>query len=326
MMPSRSRAAGVLLAAATILLNVDGAALRAETYPSRTIEVVVPFPPGGTSDLSARFLAEKWKEFLGQPVVILNRPGAGSAVGAKLVAGAKPDGYTLLVASETSLLSVPNMQPDANYTHESFTYLFAYGKGAITLSARADAPWKSMPEFVAAAKAKPKTLNYASYGAGTMGHFVAELLWKEVGIDIGHIPYKSSPEATAALLGGHTDLSSTSIVAAVAKNKDVRILATSAEERTAYAPDIPTLRELGFKTALSYMNIIVGPKGMSDDVVRTLVDAHTKAYAKYKAEIDEALNRMEQTPISLAGPQVASIIAERNQWYRDLAPQMGVKR
>lgn len=305
---------------------LSGGQVGAQTYPSRTIEVVVPFPPGGTSDLSARFLAEKWKEFLGQSVVILNRPGAGSAIGAKFVAASKPDGYTLLIASETSLLSVPNMQPDANFTHESFTYLFAYGKGAITLAARADAPWKSLSEFVAAAKAKPKALNYASYGAGTMGHFVAELLWKEVGADIGHIPYRSSPEAISALLGSHTHLSSTSIVGAVAKNKDLRILGTSSEERTAYAPDIPTLRELGYKTALSYMNIIVGPKGMPDDVVRIFVDAHSKAYAKYKTEIDETLNRMEQTPIFLAGPEVAKIIAERDKWYRDLAPQMGVKR
>lgn len=298
----------------------------ADTFPSRPIEVIVPFPPGGTSDLSVRFLADKWKEFLGQPVVVLNKPGAASAVGAKLVAAAKPDGYTLLVASETSLLSVPNMQPDAGYTHESFTYLFAYGKGSIALSARADAPWKTLPEFIAAAKAKPKTLTYASYGTGTMGHFTAELLWKELGVEITHIPYKSSPEANAALLGGHTDLSSTSTIGAIAKNKDARILATSADERPAYAPDIPTLRDLGYKTALSYMNIIVGPKGMPSDVAQKIVDAHAKAYAKYKAEIDEGLTRMEQTPVNIPGAEVARIIAERNGWYRDLAPQMGMKK
>ena len=302
---------------------ITGSSAVAETFPSRPIEVIVPFPPGGTSDLSARFLADKWKDFLGQPVVIVNKPGAASALGAKFVASAKPDGYTLLVASETSLLSVPNMQPDAGYTHESFTYLFAYGKGTIAISARADAPWKSLAEFVAAAKAKPKTLSYASYGTGTMGHFTAELLWKELGIELNHIPYKSSPEANTALLGGHADLSSTSTVAAVAKNKDIRVLASSGEERTAYGPDLPTLKELGYKTALSYMNIIVGPKGMPEDVVRKIREAHAKAYAKYKVEIDEGLTRMEQTPISLEGDQVARIIAERNGWYRDLAPQMG---
>jgi tripartite-type tricarboxylate transporter receptor subunit TctC len=296
-----------------------------QDYPARQIEVVVPFPPGGTSDLSVRFLADKWKEFLGQPVIIINKPGAGSAVGAKFVANSKPDGYTLLIASETSLLSVPNMQPEAGYTKDSFTYLFAYSKGAVVFASRADAPWKTLPELVAAAKANPQLLTYSSYGTGTMGHFTAELLWKELGVSVRHIPYKSSPEANSAMLGGHTNLSVPSIIGSIEQNPDVKILAISAEARTPYAPQIPTLIELGYKTNLSYMNIVVGPKGMPTDVVQKLNEAHAKAYEKYKPEIDAGMAKLELSSILLPGAEVAAVIAQRDAWYRDLAPQLNAR-
>jgi len=295
----------------------------AEAFPSRPIEVVVPFPPGGTSDLTARFLADKWAEFLGQPVVIVNKPGAASAVGASYVANAKPDGYTLLVASETSLLSVPVMQPDVKYHYNDFTYLFAYGAGAIVFSTQASAPWKTLPEFLEAAKAKPGELTYASYGMGTMGNFAAELLWREAGVDVTHIPYKSSPDANAAMLGGHVNLAVSSRIGAFADNKDVNILVTSASETMPFAPDIPTMKDLGFETSLSYLNIIVGPAGMPDEVKQKLVDAHKQAYAKYKAEIDEGLLKLEQTPVLMEGDEVANLMAQREKWFVELAPQMG---
>ncbi|MEJ8571616.1 tripartite tricarboxylate transporter substrate binding protein [Microbaculum marinum] len=324
--PIRTRFLAMALGVAAAMPLLSPAQAVAEEFPTRPIEVIVPFPPGGTSDLTARFLADRWSEFLGQPVIVVNKPGAASAVGASFVANAKPDGYTLLVASETSLLSVPTMQPDAGYDRNDFTYLFAYGAGAIVFSTQADAAWKTLPEFIEAAKASPGEMTYASYGIGTMGNFAAELLWREAGVDVTHIPYKSSPEANSAMLGGHVDLSVSSRVGAFADNDDVNILVSSAGDTMPYAPDIPTMKDFGFETSLSYLNIIVGPAGIPDDVKKKLVDAHKQAYEKYKDEIDSGLLNLEQTPVLIEGDEVAELMAEREQWFKDLAPQMSAAK
>lgn len=298
------------------------AVAQAQEFPSKPIEIVVPFPPGGTSDLSIRFLADKWSEFLPQPVVILNKPGGASSVGASLVANSDPDGHTLLVASETSLLSVPHLQADITYDHNDFSYLFAYGKGTLVFSSLKSAPWSNLTEFVEAARAEPGARTYASYGIGTMGNFAAELLFQELDLKVTHVPFGSSPEASAAMLGGHVDMAATSLVGDLANNPDVNILAVSADEALPFAPDLKLIRDYGYQTSLSYMNIVVGPKGIPEDRVKVIVDAHRKAYEKYRDEIDQGLLRLEQTPIFIEGDEVHRIIAERDAWFAELTPRM----
>jgi tripartite-type tricarboxylate transporter receptor subunit TctC len=313
------------LTALPMLLVMTGpSAVWAQAYPARPVEIVVPFPPGGTSDQSVRFLADKWSEFLGQPVVVINKPGAGSALGAKLVAGAKPDGYTLFAGTDTPLITVRMTQKDAGYDLDSFTYLFGYGTGGLYFVVKNDARWKTIADFIAEAKRRPGELTYASYGVGVLTHFAAELLWQKSGVKLTYLPYKSSPEAISAMLGGHVDMAVTASTGGIAKGGAARILATAADERRAHAPDVPTLKEQGYPVVLDFISVIVGPRGMANEAVVKLVDAHRKAYAKYKKEIDDGLLKIELVPVAMEGSRAASSLREREKVFRELAPKMGL--
>lgn len=294
-------------------------------YPSRPIEVVVPFPPGGTSDLSVRFLADKWAEFLKQPVVVVNKPGAASALGAAFVANAKPDGYTLLLGSESPLIITRRLQPNIAYDLDSFTFLHAYGTGAVFFTVRPDSPWQTIHDFIAEAKKRPGELTYATHGVGSLSHFIAEVLWKEAGIKVTHVPFKSGPQANTAVLGGHVDIAVPPSYGALAAKGAIRVLATTGNERVPFAPTVPTLKEQGFKAQLNYYSILLGPKGLPDDVRSKIVDAHQKAYAKYAKEIDEGLIRLELAPIQLTGEQARALMDKSEAWTKAVAPELGLK-
>lgn len=297
---------------------------QAGDYPNRPIQIVVPFGPGGTSDLSVRFLAEKWQEFLGQPVVILNKPGAGSAVGARFVAESKPDGYTLLLGSDSPLVVVRIMNKNLGYDLDSFTYLFGYASGAVYFVDKSDSPMKSMADVIAAAKKEPGKMTYATHGVGSLSNFIAEALWKETGVKIAHVPFKASPEANAAVLGGHVNLAVPPSIGDLARNGNIRVLAVTSKTRVPYAPNVPTLNELGYKTNLVYYSLLVGPKGLPDEVKAKLISAQQKAYEKYGPEISATLNRLELVPAQLTGEQAKNEMREHDKWFRDLAGQMGL--
>ena len=294
-------------------------------YPTRAIEVVVPFPPGGTSDLSVRFLADKWAEFLKQPVVIVNKPGAASALGAAFVANAKPDGHTLLLGSESPLIITRRLQSNIEYDLDSFTFLHAYGTGAVFFTVRPDSQWKTIQDFIDEAKKRPGELTYATHGIGSLSHFIAEVLWKEAGVKVTHVPYKSGPQANTAVLGGHVDIAVPPSYGALAAKGAIRVLATTANERVPFAPTVPTLKEQGFKAQLNYYSILLGPKGLPEDVRNKLVDAHEKAYAKYRKEIDEGLIRLELAPIKLSGQQARGLMNDSEAWTKAVAPELGLK-
>lgn len=299
----------------------------AQAFPTRPVEVIVPYPPGGASDLSVRFLADKWAEFLGQPVVVVNKPGAGAALGAKLAASAKPDGYTLLAGTDSPLLTVRFTQKDAGYDLDSFTYLFAYGKGALYFITKKDSRWKSLQDFTAEAKRRPTELTYASYGVGALTHFAAEMLWKAAGVKLTYVPYKSSPEAITAMLGGHVDMAVTANRGSLGKDETTRVLAIASDQRRPDALDVPTLKELGYPVSLDFLSVIVAPKGLPQDIRARLIAAHQKAYTKYRTEIEQGLLRVaELIPVTMDGETALKNLREREKWFRELAPQMGLAR
>lgn len=296
----------------------------AQPYPNRPIEVVVPYPPGGNSDGSVRLFADRWSEFLGQPVVVVNRPGGGSSVGARFVANARPDGYTLLVGSESSFLTVRLTQPTAGYDLDSFTYLFGYGYGAAYFVLREDAPYRTVQDFIAAARQQPGTLTYASYGLGTFGQFAAELLWSRSGSQLTYVPFRSSPEANTALMGRHVNMSVPASTFGLGSGSGLRLAATTAPARLAFAPQVPTLRELGYEADLTYTIAIVGPAGLPPEVVQRLTEAHRLAYAKYREEIEHRLKALELVPVDIGGPALLRQLRERDALFRSLAPGMGL--
>lgn len=321
----RTAAACTFLFGFGALLGGSGPALAA-SYPTKPIQIVVPFPPGGNADMTVRFLSSKWSEFLGQPFVILNKPGAGSAIGAKFVADAQPDGYTLLAATDSAMVTVRIAQGDPGYDLDSFDPLFAYGRGVILFGVQENGPYKTFADFVAAAKAQPGKLTYASYGVGTVAHFVAELIWRKVGISLKYVPFRSSPEANAALLGGQVDMSVPAVMGGMKPGSGIRFIASTAPSRLVGAPYIPTLAEVGQPLELTFLLGLAAPKGIPEEVKTRLLDAHRKVMAKYKTEIEAQLPKLEVIPAEIDASGMLKHLKDRQAWYGELAPSMGLPK
>jgi tripartite-type tricarboxylate transporter receptor subunit TctC len=219
----------------------------AQSFPSRPIKLVVPFPPGGSTDVIARMMAQKLAEALKINVVVENKAGVGSILGTDAVAKAAPDGHTLVVSANPAIAPGPLMRSNMPYdAFRDFTHLALLGTFPNGFVVRADHPAKSMAEFVAMARARPGVLNYASAGLGSSGFLTGELLKQAAGIDMVHVPYKGSGPAITDLIGGQLDGMFESLVTATnyVRGGKLRLLSVSGEVRNKNFPDVPTLTEL----------------------------------------------------------------------------------
>ena len=215
-------------------------------YPTRPIKLVVPFPPGGSTDIVARLLGGKLTESLGQPVVIENRPGAGAALGTEAVAKAAPDGYTLLITALPSIVTAPLTNPNVRYDPlRDLTHIAMIGSFPNALVVRSDSPLQTVADLVGYAKANPGKLFYGSAGPGSAGHLTGELLRERAGIDIAHIPYKGAAPAFADLLAGQIGADFDGVLNALhqAQAGRIRVLAVSSAQRLPKHPDVPTIEE-----------------------------------------------------------------------------------
>jgi tripartite-type tricarboxylate transporter receptor subunit TctC len=300
-----------------------GAGSQAQTFPNRPIEIILPAASGGTTDTALRLMASRWQEFLGQPVVVVNVPGAGGAIGANRAARAKPDGYTLLSGFDSLLVALPFVQKSVEYNLDSFDYLGGYGLGALYFTVRSDSPYKSMPELIKGAKENAGRLNFGSYGIGVITHFAAERLWQLTDVKMTYLPYKSSPETIFALLGKQIDVAVTAGAGPAKGNPQARIIAVAGDQRRPDQPDVPTLKELGYPVSLDYIAAILAPKGLPPDVRKTLVSAFNKANEKYGDEFKRELeSKADLLYKNISGEQVKETWHDRQAWFRDLVPSM----
>lgn len=300
---------------------------QAQNFPNKPIELILPAAPGGTTDTAVRLMAGKWQEFLGQPVVVVNVPGAGGVIGANQVARAKPDGYTLMGGFDSLLVALPFVNKSVAYDLDSFTYLNGFGLGAIYFTARADSPYKSMADAIDAAKKGNGSLSYSSYGVGVITHFTAERLWDLTGVRLIYVPYKSSPESVAALLGGHVDFAVTAGTGGASRNPQARMLAVAGDQRRPDTPAVPTLKEQGYPVSLDFISAVLAPKGLPEDVRAKLVDAIQKANAKYGDLFREELpKKADLLFVNIPGDDVQKTWRERQAWFREIAPKMGLDK
>jgi tripartite-type tricarboxylate transporter receptor subunit TctC len=217
----------------------------AQNYPLQPIKLIQPFAPGAASEVALRIVAERLSVALKTTVLIENRPGAGSTLGADSVAKASPDGYTLLASYNSSIAPGPLMYSKIPYDPiKDFQHIALIGVYPQYLIVRADHPAKSIQDFLATVRTKPGTVNYASAGVGTSGFLVAELLKQTLSLQMTHIPYKGPAPAIADLLGGRLDMVLTASATELVKAGKVRVLAVSSEKRVPLYPDIPTLEEI----------------------------------------------------------------------------------
>ena len=260
-----------------ILLLALIAPAAAEEFPSRPITWVVPFAPGGITDTTSRVVAEEMSKMLGQSVLIDNRAGAGGTVGTEQVARAAPDGYTMIYGTQGTMAANVSLRKSLPYDPlKSFLPIHLVGESPNLFVAFDGAPYKTVAEFIAYAKANPGKVTFASSGVGTATHLVAELFKTTAGIEMLHVPYKGSAPALNDLIAGRVDVMfdyPVSVGPHVEAGK-LKVLATTAPERLRNSPDVPTMAELGLKdmTTQSWSSIMV-PAGTPAAVVERLAAA-----------------------------------------------------
>lgn len=271
--PARATAVlATMSAAAAITLHAGEAAAQAASFPIKPVRIVVPFAPGGPNDLIARLVGPKLGELWAQPVIVENRPGAGATTGMEVVAKSAPDGYTLGIGNNSSLVIGPLMQPKVGY--DPVKDLVPMGSMAMTayvLAVNPRVPAKGIADLIAIARAKPGFLAYASSGAATIGHLATEILLSATGTKMLHVPYKGAGPSLTALISGETDILVVALPAAepFAKAGKLRLIAAAGAQRSAFAPDLPTLVEQGLKVPpVDGRYGLVGPLGVPREVVQ----------------------------------------------------------
>jgi len=311
------------------LLAVLGAATSAgaQEYPNRPITLVVPFPPGGSTGIVARVIADKMSETLGQPVVIDNRPGAGGLTGGRSVAKSSPDGYTLLATSTGTTAIGPSIFPNAGFDpRKDFAPIGRIGTGFNALALNTGVPARTVVELIAYAKQNPGKLHVGSAGGGTLSHLSAELFAGLAGIKLTHVPYRGNGPAFTDLLGGHIQMQFVPIVQAHGNiaSGQVRALGVTGAQRSNLFPELPTVAEAGlpgYEATQQYG--LVAAAGTPRSIVEILNRALRIALASDEVRKRLATDGAEPTP-STPEEHALLIDEEHAKWTR-LVTAIGFK-
>ena len=264
----------ILLTGIAALAASSALSAAADTWPDRPIKLVVPFPPGGPTDMVGRLLAQRLSESLGQPVVVENRAGAGGTIGAEFVAKSPADGYTLLYGSTSTLAISPSVYKSLNYDPATaFAPIALVSRGSQVLVVNSQLPVRTLEQLVDYAKQHPDSMSYSSAGNGTPGHLAAELLMQRTGMRAVHVPYKGGAPALNAVLAGEVrftvDVVPTSLQ--FIKVGRLRALALLSDQRSPLLPDVPTVKEAGFdQINADFWSGLVAPAGTPAPVIDRL--------------------------------------------------------
>jgi tripartite-type tricarboxylate transporter receptor subunit TctC len=327
------RIRGARVVAAAVFAGFSGfgiaapAAAQTASYPTHPIKMIVPFTPGGPVDVAARIIGQRLPTILGQPVVIENRPGAAGSLGAKAVAAAEPDGYTLLCGNISTLVVLPVVLGNRDYDPaKQFVAVAKVSQNHEVLVVRADFAARSVAELIAQAKAHPGKLNYGSAGHGNATHLAAELFKLKTGTDIVHVPYKGAADAVTALLGAQVEMFFGDIAGVMpfVQQGTLRALAVSSERRNPLVPDVPTMIESGVPDYVVSTYIgVVAPTGTPGVIIGRLNTAINASLASPEAAAAFAKLGAEIKPGS---PQeFASFLAEETARWAAVATAAKIK-
>jgi tripartite-type tricarboxylate transporter receptor subunit TctC len=316
------RRATARLAAACVIALATPFGVSAQGYPTKPIRLIVPFAPGGNVDITARTIAPALGEALGQPIVVENRPGAGGLIGAEAVVKSAPDGYTLLMGSNSTVSVAPALYPKAPYNPvRDFAPVTILATVPFVLVVHPSVPAKSVAELVALAKARPDYLSLASAGTGTSNHLVAELFEMRIGARMTHIPYKGAGPAVADLTAGQVNVMFDQLTSSMAniRGGKLRALAVTSPARSPGLPDVPTFAEAGVRDfELANITGIVAPAGTPPEVVAKLRDAAVKVLGL--PVVKERFASLGVDPVGSTPAQFAAFIREDfARWQKVIA-------
>ena len=297
---------------ATALSAFAASAAHAQQFPERPISMIIPWAAGGSTDQSGRALAKAAEAHLGQPIVILNKPGATTTIGMAELARAKPDGYTIATLSSSSYLLALQGRELPYHPIDAFSYISYYGDNLIGVAVPADSPWKKLADLIADGKSQPGKLKFGTGGVGTTQHLTTEALMLSTGAKFTHIPQQGSAGSMPALLGKHVDfVTETSVWAPFVAQGQVRLLAVTTPKRSSAYPEVPTLAELGFATLRS-VQAIVAPAGLPEPVRMRLEVAFRKSLKD--PGFLAAMKRLSMEVVDLPGAEVKKLV--ENEFLR----------
>jgi tripartite-type tricarboxylate transporter receptor subunit TctC len=314
------------LAAASALAQT--AATSAGAYPTKPVRIIIPFAPGGPTDVQARWAAQQLNVAFGQPFIADNRPGAGGVPGSEAVVKSAPDGYTLLAGNPGPLTIAPTVKAQMPYdTLRDLAPIVLIAKSASCICVHPSLPVKGVKDFVAFAKSRPGRVNYGTPGVGTVGHLATESFATAAGVKLNHVPYKGASQFTVDLLAGNIELAQIQLAgsAPLAKQGKVRCLGVTSTERTQLLPDTPTIAEQGLKGFQSYnWNGLLAPAATPKALIARVHEVIVKALRTSDAR---ELYGSQGHEISGIGPDeyAAFIRAETEKWAR-VAQRAGIAK
>jgi tripartite-type tricarboxylate transporter receptor subunit TctC len=299
-----------------VLLPLMVAPAFAQNYPLRSIRMIVPFSPGGATDVPARIVGQRLTEALGQQVIIDNRPGAGSALGAEVVARAQPDGYTLLLTATTHVISASLYKKLAYDAIRDFAPIMQIGSGPNVLAIHPSLPAKSVRDLIALAKAQPGKIDFASSGNGSAQHLFGALFTSMAGIKLTHIPYKGSAPATTDLISGQVSVGFPGIALALPHTRAGRLrsLAVTSAGRSRAMPDVPTISEAGVAGYAATLWLgLLAPRGTPAEIIQRL---HAEIARLLKHPDVESLYLATGTDVTISTPAEFGqfLAAEYQKW------------
>jgi tripartite-type tricarboxylate transporter receptor subunit TctC len=309
--------AGVLVAGSVL----------AQPYPAKPVKLIVPFPPGGNTDIVGRLIAQKLSDGLGQQVYVENRGGAGGTIGAEAAAKSAADGYTLFFATTGTLASAPSMQPDLRYDPvKAFAAISTLANAPVVVLAAAEVPVRSLKDLVDAAKAKPGQLKFGSAGTGHFVHLAGEMFKIAAGVDMLHVPYKGVNAALTDMLGGRIELmfDAPAQYEPHLQSGKVRALAVASPKRLARLPEVPTTAEAGLPGyELASWFGLAAPAGTPAEAISRVNAEVLKALAAQ--EVVQTLNKLGLEPAGSSPQQYAAMIVEDLDKWRRAVKAAGIK-
>ncbi|HEX4929035.1 MAG TPA: tripartite tricarboxylate transporter substrate binding protein [Burkholderiales bacterium] len=314
------------LAALATFALLAGNAL-AQTYPAKPVKLIVPFPPGGNTDIVGRLIAEKLSASLGEQVYVDNRGGAGGTIGAEAAAKSPNDGYTLFFSTTGTLASAPSMRTDLRYDPvRDFAPIATLANAPVVVIVRDDLPVKTLSDLISLAKAKPGTLKFGSAGTGHFVHIAGEMFKTAAGVDMLHVPYKGVAQALVDLLGGRIDVmfDAPAQYEPHFKSGKVRALAVAAPRRLARLPDVPTTAEAGLPGyVLASWFGLAAPAGTPAQIV-ALLNAHVQK-ALAAPDVVQTMAKLGLEPGGGSAEQYAAMIVEDLAQWRAAVKRAGIK-
>lgn len=321
------RAFGAAVIGVGLLASLTPAISSAETYPARSIKIIVPFPAGGGPDMIAREVATTVTSQQGWTIIIDNKPGSGGNIGMDAVAKAAPDGYTLVMGQTSNMAINPSLYAKLPYNpQKDLAPVGLVASAPLVIAVASNSPYKTLSDLLNAAKADPEGINYASSGSGTVAHLATEQLQRIANVKLTHVPYKGAAQGATDLIGGQIQMYISSVVTLSGhiKNGKMRALAVTSAKRSADLPNVPTVAESGFKgfEAVTWFGL-AAPAGVSKDKLSKLNAAFNRAL-----ETPDVRKRLTEQGADVLGgtpEQFASLVRDETGRWAKVVKESGAK-